>query len=61
MAIMVHIARDETTRGGLLCEGATQWTGGEAVPNFTVAGVMAEREGGWWPAGIASMPSIGEE
>jgi hypothetical protein len=31
------------------------------VPNFTGAGVMAEREGGWWPMGIAPMPSTGEE
>jgi hypothetical protein len=38
-----------------------QWTGGEAVPNFTGVGAMAEREGGWWPLRIASMPSTGEE
>jgi hypothetical protein len=32
------------------------------VPNFTDAGVMAEREGGWWPAGITPMPiTSGEE
>jgi hypothetical protein len=31
------------------------------VPNFTGAGVMAEREGGWWPMGIAPMPSTSEE
>jgi hypothetical protein len=31
------------------------------VPNFTDAGVMAEREGGWWLAGITLMPSTGEE
>jgi hypothetical protein len=31
------------------------------VPNFTGAGVMVEREGGRWLAGIALMPSTGEE
>jgi hypothetical protein len=31
------------------------------VPNFTGAGAMVEREGGWWPTGIAPMPSMGEE
>jgi hypothetical protein len=38
-----------------------QWTGGEAVPNFSGVGVMAEREGGWWPTGITPMPSTCEE
>jgi hypothetical protein len=30
------------------------------MPNFTGAGVMVEREGGWWPVGIAPMPNTGE-
>jgi hypothetical protein len=61
-AIMAHIAGDETARGGLPREGAsTVDRGGEAVPNFTGAGVMAEREGGRWPARITPMPRTGKE
>jgi hypothetical protein len=31
------------------------------VPKFTGTGVMAEREGGWWPAVIAPVPGTGKE
>jgi hypothetical protein len=55
-----HRGRDGSGRGAVGgCEHSE--LGGGAVPNFTGAGVMAERERGWWPAGITLMPSMGEE
>jgi hypothetical protein len=46
--MMAHSAGDETARAGCRVRMLAQCTGGEAVPNFAGAGVMAvrEREGG---------------
>jgi hypothetical protein len=52
---MAHNTEDETTRGRMLCKGASIVGEDEAVPKSTVSEVMVERRGGRWPTGITSM------
>jgi hypothetical protein len=53
--IMAHNAEDERARGRMLCGGVSIVGEDEVVPNSTIAEVMVERRGGWWPTGITSM------